>query len=214
METDQPRPKGKRDPSATKERLLRAGLAEFGQRGFGGARTASIAESADCNIRMLYHYFGDKEGLYLACLERVYSEIRSEEQRLQLGRLEPVEAVRRLVEFTYDHMRNHPDFVKMATVENTERGRFISRLPQLAAAAEDLVVTIGEILDRGARCGQLREGIDPFQLYVSILSLSYLHLSNRYTLSVTYGRDLGDGVWLERRRQHVIDLVLAYVVKG
>lgn len=211
MAQDETKPKAKRDPAATKERILRASMAEFGTKGYGGARTAGIAKRARCNIRMLYHYFGSKEDLYLACLERVYSHIRAEEQTLRLLELEPRDAIERLVQFTFDHMHRNPDFVRIAGVENTQRGRFIKRLPVVANAANELVETIREILRRGAKQGSLRDDIDSFQLYVSILSLCYLHLSNRYTLSVTYGRDMAQPEWLEARRRHVCDMVLSYV---
>ena len=160
---------------------------------------------------MLYHYFGGKQELYLACLERVYSRIRAEERNLNLKELEPLEAIERLVQFTFDHMRNNPDFVRMAGVENTQGGGFIKKLPHVANAAVDLIETIEVILERGAGAGLLRKDVDAFQLYISILSLSYLHLSNRHTLSVTYGRDVSDNHWLDRRRRHVCDLILSYV---
>ncbi len=205
------KPKIKRDAAATKERILQAGMAEFGAKGYGGARTEDIAKRAKCNIRMLYHYFGGKQDLYTACVQRVYSRIREEERKLSLSELEPLEAIRRLVQFTFDHMRNNPDFVYIAGVENTQRGRFIKKISPLANAAMDLIETIEEILERGVRAKVLREGLDAFQLYISILSLSYLHLSNRYTLSATYGRDLADASWLDERRQHVTELILSYV---
>ncbi len=202
--------KSKRNPAGTKDRILRASMAEFSQKGFGGARTAAIAKRAKCNIRMLYHYYGGKDGLYLACLEQVYTHIRAEEQMLSLHELEPDEALLRLVEFTFDHMRNNPHFVRLVGEENTQRGRYIRKLPLVARAASALIETIQEILDRGAKAKVLRKGLDPFQLYISILSLSYLHLSNRYTLAVTYGHDLADPNWLEERRKHVCDVILAY----
>ena len=205
------RPRAKRDPAATKERLLKAGMAEFGSKGYGGARTATIARRAKCNIRMLYHYFGGKQDLYLACLDRVYSRIRDEERNLNLRELEPLEAVERLVQFTFDHMRNNPDFVRMAGAENTQGGSFIKKLSHVANAAADLIETIDAILASGVKEGLVRKDIDAFQLYISILSLSYLHLSNRHTLSITYGRDLTDAEWLDDRRKHVCDLVLSYV---
>ncbi len=201
----------KRDPAGTKERILRASLVEFGSKGYGGARTAGIAKRARCNIRMLYHYFGSKEDLYIACLERVYSHIRAEERTLRLLQLEPRAAIEQLVCFTFDHMHRNPDFVHIAGVENTQRGRFIKKLPLLANAAGELIETIREILRRGAKERSLRGDIDAFQLYLSILSLSYLHLSNRYTLSVTYGRDMAESDWLDERRRHVCDMVLSYV---
>ena len=201
----------KRNAATTKEKILRAGLAEFGARGFGGARTETVAKRAKCNIRMLYHYFGSKEGLYLACLERVYTEIRTSERALNLLDCSPVEGITKLVEFTFDHMLNHQDFVRLVVVENMQRSRFLKKLAPLPSAASDLVTTIREILDRGAREGQFRAGVDAVQLYVSILSLSYLHLSNRYTLSFTYETDLGAREWIARRRIHVTEMVLSYL---
>ncbi len=213
MPSDTEKPPIKRDPAATKERILRAGIAEFGAKGYGGARTAQVAKRAKCNIRMLYHYFGGKQSLYLACLDRVYLKIRGEEQKLELDSVEPLDAIRRLVEFTFDHMRSNPDFVRMAGVENTQRGVFIKKLPHVANAAASLIASIEEILRRGVEARVMREGVDAFQLYISILSLSYLHLSNRFTLSVTYGRDLADREWLDSRRAHVCEMVQSYVAR-
>ena len=207
-------PKVKRDAAATKERILKAGIVEFGAKGYGGARTEEIAKRAKCNIRMLYHYYGGKQDLYLACLDRVYSRIRNEERQLELDQLEPVEAIRRLVQFTFDHMRDNQDFVELAGIENTQRAKFIKRIQPVANAALDLIKTIDAILKRGARQKVLRRGIDPFQLYISILSLSYMHLSNRYTLGATYGRDLTSADWLDERREHVTDLILSYVKRS
>lgn len=200
-----------RNAAATKERILNSALAEFGSKGYGGGRIAEIAERANCNIRMVYHYFGNKHDLYIACLERVYSDIRTEERALNLSELEPLEAVKKLVEFTFDHMNNHPDFVSLAGVENTQRGQFIKNIPNVANAAAKLIDNIDSILERGVATGKIRANIDAFQLYISILSLSYLHLSNRYTLSITYGRSLDDKDWLADRRSHVVELILRFV---
>ncbi len=214
MDPTDSKPIIRRDAAATKARILRAGLAEFAAKGYGGARTEAIAKRAKCNIRMLYHYFGGKQGLYLACLEKVYFHIREEEQKLNLADLPPKEALTKLVHFTFDHMRKNPDFVSMAAAENTMRGKFVKRLPLVAKAARNLVDAIQHILERGEReCG-FREGVDALQLYVSVLSLSYLHLSNRHTLSITYDRDMTESAWLDERRQHVTDMVLAYCHAG
>ncbi|MEX3010470.1 hypothetical protein [Hoeflea sp. TYP-13] len=126
----------------------------------------------------------------------------------------PVEAIQRLVEFAFGHMRNNPDFVRIAGVENTQRGKFIKKIQPVANAVVDLIGTIDEFLDRGARAKVLRSDIDAFQLYISILSMSYLHPSNCYTLSATHGRDVGDSDWLDTRRNHVVDLVLSHVQSG
>lgn len=204
----------RRDAAATKERILKAGLADFGAKGYGGARTEAIANRAGCNIRMLYHYFGSKEGLYLACLERVYTKIRRSERDLKLLDLSPLEAIRKLVAFTFHHMRDNPDFVQIAVVENLQHGRLLKKLEPLPGAAFDLVRTIETILARGQAEGVFRGNVDAVQLYVSILALSYVHLSNRHTLSFTYGTDLGAPGWLAERERHVSEMVLAYLREG
>lgn len=210
MNADVEKPIIRRDAAATKARILKAGLAEFGAKGYGGARTEGIAKRAKCNIRMLYHYFGGKEELYLACLEKVYFHIREEEQKLNLQDLSPAEALRKLVYFTFDHMRNNPDFVHMAVAENTMRGKFVKKLPLVAKAAKNLVDAIQDILARGEKDCGFRSGINALQLYVSVLSLSYLHLSNRHTLSITYGQDMTETDWLDERRRHVAEMILSY----
>src|SRR3954464_30799 len=88
-----------RDSALTKESILRAATFEFCRNGLGGARVEAIAHRAKANMRLLYAYFGDKDGLYLAVLEHVYTEIRAAEKRLNLDGLEPVEAMRNLIDF-------------------------------------------------------------------------------------------------------------------
>ena len=201
----------KRDAVATRERILKVGLAEFCAHGYGGARTARIARQAKCNIRMLYHYFGSKEALYIAALERVYSQIRAEEVDLDFANLEPVEGIAALVEFTFDYMAEHQEFVQLATIENIQHGRYLKRLKSIPQGTVNLIEGITKLLRRGQKAKLFRKGADPVQLYISILSLSYLHLSNKYTLSISYGENLQDAGWLAARRGHVKEMVLAYL---
>lgn len=201
----------KRDAAVTRESLLQAALMEFCENGFSGARTAGIAERANCNIRMLYHYFGNKEGIYLAALELVYAELREKEEKLDLLHLDPVKGMRLLVEFTFDHMLNHQEFIKMMGIENILRGRFLCRSETVPQRAMPLVESIKIILHLGQKQGIFRKPVDPIQLYVSILSLSYVHLSNKYTLSITFGQDLTERTWLAARRSHVCDMVIGFL---
>ena len=201
----------KRDAAATKEKILKVGIAEFCAHGYSGARTARIARRAGCNIRMIYHYFGSKEALYIAALERTYGEIRSREEELDLLHLDPLEGITALVSFTFDHHARNQEFVQLVMIENIQRGRYLKKSKLVPQATEPLVKAITDLLRRGQKQKTFRRGVDPVQLYISILSLSYFHLSNRHTLSITYGRDLGDTKWLAERRQHVLDMVLAYL---
>ncbi len=205
------RPPQKRDAAATRERVLKAALAEFCEKGFGGARTASIATRAECNIRMLYHYFGNKEGIYLAALELVYAQLRAREEELDLLHLGPEEGMAALVEFTYDHMLSHQEFISMIGIENIQQGSFLRRSKAVPQGAMPLVKSIETLLQEGQKQGIFRKKVDPVQLYVSILSLSYVHISNKHTLSITFGQDLTNAEWLRARREHVREMILGFL---
>ncbi|MEE8273466.1 MAG: TetR/AcrR family transcriptional regulator [Alphaproteobacteria bacterium] len=198
----------RRDPERTRENILKAAQVEFCRKGLSGARVERIATRAGANMRMLYHYFGNKEGLYLAVLERVYERIRSEERKLDLGHLDPVEGMTRLVDFTFSHFARNPDFMTLLGNENLLRARYLKRSKKMPAMTSPLVAAIGDLLGRGEREGVFRSGVDPIQLYVSITALSYLHVANRHTLSTIFRRDLADPDWLEARRAHAREMIL------
>ena len=160
---------------------------------------------------MIYHYFGNKEGLYLAVLESAYGEIRKGERELDLAAAEPVEGMRRLISFTFDLFAERPEFMALIANENILKGRFLKRLSSVQAMAVPLVEAIRDLLERGAREGVFRPGVDPVQFYVSVVAQSQLHISNRHTLSVLFDRDLADPVWLEDRRAHTIEMLVAYL---
>ena len=201
----------KRDAIASREKILVAGLKEYCAKGFDGARIDQIAKRARCNIRMIYHYFGNKEGLYLAALERVYQHLRSREEKLDLLHLDPLGAMSALVEFTFDHMLEHQEFIRMISTENTLHGRYLKKSKFVPQASTPLVGRIKDLLRRGQKEGIIRKNVDPIQLYISILSLSYVHVSNRHTLSITFQQDLSDNKWLAERRRHVREVILGFL---
>lgn len=202
----------KRDPARSREAILAAATAEFCRHGLDGARVERIAEASRTNMRMLYHYFGSKADLYLAVLERVYAEIRAEEQRLNLTGLAPVEGMRRLVDFTFSFFGRRTDFVALMNNENLLGAQHLKRSRRVPELTQPLVGAIEDLLRRGRQQGVFRGDVDPVQLYVSIVAQSYFHVSNRHTLSVLFGRDLGAAEWTEARRIHARDLILAYLV--
>lgn len=200
-----------RNAAETRERLLHAATQEFCEYGYDGARMERIVATAECNIRMAYHYFGDKEGLYLAVLERVYTELREREQQLHLDGLEPVAAVQRLVEFTFDHFAGHPELFCLIRNENLLGGRMLKRSGLVTQQTTPLLAMIDGVLARGERGGQFRPRVDALQLYISIVALAQTHVSNRATLSILFNQDLADPAWLAGRRQHTVEVILAYL---
>jgi len=201
----------RRDPERNQGRILKAATDEFARFGLGGARVDRIAARAGANKRMLYYYYGNKEELFLAVLEAAYAQIRNAEQKLHLGDLDPEEAIRRLVEFTWDYYLAHPEFLTLLNSENLHRARHLRRSKHVAALHSSFVATIKEVLKRGARAGRFRNGIDPVQLYISIAALGYFYLSNRYTLSTIFRRPLLAPKHRAERLKHMSALVLGYL---
>jgi len=201
----------KRDPDGAKRRILEAAVADFSNRGFAGARIAEIAERAQVNKRMLYHYFGDKEALFRAVLEKAYSDLREREKALKLEHLPPEEAMRRLVETTWDHFIEHPEFISLLNSENLHRARHVKQSAKARELHSPFSGMIAQILRRGEAAGVFRSGIDPVELYISIAGLGYFYLSNRFTLSVIFDRDLEAPAQLARRRAHMVEVILGYL---
>ena len=193
---------------STRQKILDAALAEFASYGLGGARVDRIAQRAGANKRMLYYYFGDKEGLFLAALENRYEHIRSAEQALDLEHRDPREALKRLVEFTWRYYLENPEFMTLLNSENLHKGRHVRNSRRVRELHSPLVETLRAILRRGATQGLFRKGVDPVQLYISIAGEGYFYLSNRYTLSRIFDRDLMAPRALAGRSRHIRDMIL------
>jgi TetR/AcrR family transcriptional regulator len=191
----------RRDPAATRKKLLTAARREFAQNGLAGARVDEIAARAGVNKQLVYHYFGDKDALYLAVLEWVYEE-------LNLEGLPPEQAIRKLIEGSFDHLAEHPDFIVLLNDENRGGARHVRGSKKLEALHSPLVSMVSKILTQGVRTGVFRKGVNPVHLYISIAGLSYFFFSNAPTLSSIFGQDFTSPAARRARRKHVTDLVL------
>lgn len=214
-----PQPRGAtgvavRDADASRARILEAATVEFAGCGLAGARVDRIATAAGANKRMLYYYFGNKEALYLAVLEAAYARIRAAERDLLLTGLAPDQAVRRLVRFTWDYFREHPEFITLLNNENLHKARHLHGSARIRAMNSPLIATLQLILERGRAQGIFKPGADALQLYISIAALSYFYLSNMATLSVVFARDLATPAARRRRVEHMQDMVVASLVVG
>lgn len=200
-----------RDPERTSAAILAAAVKEFKEHGYGGARIDAIATRANINKRMLYHYFGDKDALYLAVLEGAYISIRTAETRLHLGDLDPPEGVRELILFTWRYYQEHPEFLSLLGTENLLKAKFLKRSARIFDLNSPLISALSELLRRGEQSGQFRPGQDALDVYLSIAGLGFFYLSNRYTLTTTFRRDLGAKDQLERWGEHIVDVILSYL---
>jgi AcrR family transcriptional regulator len=213
-----PRTRGKtvavRDPEQTRARILAAAKAEFARVGLGGARVDRIAALAGANKRMLYYYFGNKDELFRAVLEATYEHIRESEKALHLDAVDPAEAIRRLVAFTWDYYLRHPEFLSLLNSANLHRAEHLKQSTKVRRMHSPFVALIGDILERGRAAGRFRDGVDAVQLYISIAALAYFYLGNNYTLSAIFGRDLKARKARDERLAHMTELVLGYLRKA
>ena len=200
-----------RDPERTRAVILSAATEEFTANGLTGARVDAIAKRARVNKRMIYHYFGGKDGLYLAVLEATYAAIRAAEQDLHLTERDPVDGMRELVLFTWRYFLAHPEFLSLLGTENLHKAAYLKRSKPIRELHSPLVGIISTLLERGTKECVFREGVDPVELYVTIAALGFFYLSNRHTLSTIFGRDLSAPSSLAAREQHIVDVVLDYL---
>ena len=200
-----------RNSEKTKAAILVAARAEFAERGFEGARVDAIAARAGANKRLLYHYFGNKEEVYRAVLLDAYEEIRRGERALSLDQYGPVDAMDRLVRFTFRHFLANPWFPRILGTENIENARFLKTLPNIKALHSPLVGQIRTIVERGADAGSFRRDVDPVQLYISIAALGIFYVSNMATLSVIFDRDLAALDMVQEREGQAVQMVLDYL---
>lgn len=195
----------------TRERILRAAIAQFAQSGFAGARIESICSAAGVNARMVYHYFTDKAGLYVAVLEQVLGELRAEELKLDVYKGDAVEGLLKLFDFIFDHFASHPELVRLLSAENLLAGEFLRSSVATPTVASPVVEYIDTLLRRGEIEGTVRAGIHPLHLYVVMVGLSYFHRSNAPTLSIIWQTDLAAPAWQQEHRRLAEDMLLAFL---
>jgi AcrR family transcriptional regulator len=200
-----------RDAEATKARILDAAKKEFAKSGLGGARVDVIADKAKANKRMIYHYFGSKEGLFQTVLENAYVDIRTAEQKLNLDHLEPKLALERLVRFTWDYYLKNPEFITLVNSENLHRAKHLKKSEVVKVYSRKFVSMVKDILARGVAGGVFRDSVDPVQLNITIAAIGYYYITNRFTGSIVFERDLMAKEALEERLRFNVDTILRLV---
>lgn len=200
-----------RDAERTRQALLTAAEIEFSTKGLAGARVDVIAEQAAANKRMLYYYFGSKEDLYLAVLERAYGAMRETERQLNLTNLKPLQAIKALVEFKFDYCEQHQQIIALLAGENMLGAKHLKRSKRLRDMNQSLVDVLHTVLAAGEMEGEIRSGIDALHLYISMSALSYFYFSNSSTLSVAFERQLSSVAERKLRRAHCVDVIMSYV---
>ncbi len=191
--------------------ILAVATQEFAAKGLAGGRIDAIAEATHTSKRMIYYYYGSKEGLYLAVLEDAYRRIRATEAELHLADLSPVDALKVLVGFTFDHHHSNQDFIRLVMNENIQRGSYLARSKLIQDLNVSAIQSIADLYKRGVKEGVFRKGLDPIDIHASISALTFFNVSNRYTFDLIFKRDGQTTKALATRRQSVVDMVLRFV---
>jgi AcrR family transcriptional regulator len=199
------------DPERTMAGILEVALREFADKGLSGARIDEIAAATRTSKRMIYYYFGSKEGLYLAVLEHSYREMRRIEGELMLDNLPPEDALRRLVEFTFDHHVAHEDYIRIVMNENIERGKYLAQSQIIQELNVPAISAIGRLYERGLAAGVFRQGLDPVDIHASISALTFFNVSNQYSFGQIFKRDLSASAVRALRRANIVEMVVRFV---
>ena len=206
-----PAPTRTNDPARTMAEILAVATHEFADKGLTGARIDAIAAATRTSKRMIYYYFGSKEGLYLAVLEDAYRRMRQTEGDQHLEDLPPMLALHRLVEFTFDHHQGNQDFIRLVMSENIQRGQYLAQSKSVRQVNMAAIATIEKLYQRGVGEGVFRAGLDPLDIHASISALSFFNVSNQYTFGLIFERDVQEVQALIQRRANVVEMVARFV---
>jgi AcrR family transcriptional regulator len=201
----------RRNADATRSKILDAALVEFGEQGLAAGNTDDIAARCGVNKRMIYYYFGSKEGLYLAALESVFEKLVALENEIEVEHLEPAAAIEAMINLKIDYYLDNPHFVSFLSMENFHKARYLKKSKKLDMFKTPLTEIIGRILKRGQSSGQFRKDVDPVDFYISMCALCIMHFSNQHSLGAIFGREMTSGAALEMRRRTVVEFVLSYL---
>lgn len=201
----------RRAPAANRARILEAAIDEFALRGYEGASMDAIAARTHTTRALINYYFVGKEQLYLAVLEHVYAEIRAAESQLDLEPLAPEDAIRCIVEFTYDYYVAHEYFVRLVVAENQARGEQMRRSPALRALNRPIVDMLARVLARGRADGTFRDDVAALDAHMAIAALGMFNVANQYTFGSIFDRPMGAHGDVAARRALVADLILRWL---
>ena len=199
------------DAEGTRKNIIEIATEEFAEKGFSGARIDEIAARTNTSKRMIYYYFRDKEGLFIAVLEEAYRRLRTIEASLDIDHLEPEAAMRALVALTFDNHSANEDFGRLVMVENIHRGEHLAKSRGIQELNVSIIETTRRIYERGVEAGVFRPGVDAIDLHMTISALCFHVVSNRSTFSRIFKRDMASAEALARRREIVVDTIVRYV---
>src|SRR5688572_5281470 len=204
-------PERARDAARTRSEILDVATSEFAARGYDGARVDEIAALTRTTKRMIYYYFGGKKQLYIAVLERAYVRIRSAERKVSVDNLDPVTALRRIAEVTFDHHEGHPDFIRLVSIENIHNAEHVKELTRLVDLSGPVISLLDDILALGRAQGLFRDDVDAFDVHMMISAFCFFRVANRHTFGAIFGRDMVEPESHDRYRAMCSDMIVRFL---
>lgn len=198
---------------ATRDKILKAATQVFAKHGYQGGSVDKISRAAKSVDRMIYYYFGSKEGLFIEVIEGIYRRMNEAEAQLRLNTDDPVTALGQVIDFVLGYYREHPEFITLLNTENLLQGRHIKQSPRAAQYSSPAIAVIADILARGQAMGRFRSDLRARDVYLLIVSTGYFLMSNRYTLSAFLGERVDSPEHTRSWQDFVTDVVLRTVLK-
>ncbi|MDM0046647.1 TetR family transcriptional regulator [Variovorax dokdonensis] len=199
---------------ATRDAILRAATKVFARYGYDGGSVEKISKAANSYDRMIYYYFGSKEGLFIAVLEDTYRRMDEAEAAIDLDFAKPVEALTAFIRFVLNYYRRNPEFVTLLNTENLHKGKHIAKSMRAREYSSQALGLLGQVMAAGAEQGLFRRDVAARDLYLLIASTGYFYMSNRYTLSAFMGESLDNPDAIAHWEDFVIESVLRTVDAG
>lgn len=175
---------------ATRDNILRAATKVFARYGYDGGSVEKISRAAKSFDRMIYYYFGSKEGLFIEVLEDIYRRMNDAELALDLDIDEPVDSLKEVIRFVVTYYSKNPEFITLLNTENLHRGKHISKSARAREYSSPAIAIIRQLLESGVGKGMFRADVSARNVYLLIAATGYFYISNRHTLSAFLGEDL------------------------
>jgi AcrR family transcriptional regulator len=207
---EQPRASGL-TTGGVRRSIIGAARALFANKGYSGTTVDEIVAKAKTTKPMLYYYFGSKEGLFAAVLEDVYTGMREIENSLRVTDLPAAEAMRKVVQVTFDYHANNPEWVRLISIANIHYAKHLRSSHTIATKNIPIIEIMRSLLRQGTLEGVFRSDVDPLHLHLLIISLCYYRVSNRHTWKAIFRRDLSTPKEVRLQRDMAVDAVLNYL---
>ena len=204
-------PERVRDAARTRSEILDVATSAFAANGYHGARVDEIAALTRTTKRMIYYYFGGKKQLYIAVLERAYARIRLAERKVNVDDLDPLTALRRVAEVTFDHHEAHPEFIRLVSIENIHNAEHVKELVTLVDLSGPIISLLDNILQRGRAEAVFRPDVDAIDVHMAISSFCFFRMANRHTFGAIFGRDMVEPTRHDHYRTMCGDMIVRYL---